>query len=113
MPPRRDDDADRRPGDRAAAPRSALGGARRLPLIGGFVPAAAATLAGLLTDNAQYLRVAVVAVAWAFVLATLAAGRRQADRVAAAAREAELQRAYEHELDREVAARREYELEVE
>ena len=51
--------------------------------------------------------------AWAFVLATFAAGRRGTDRVAAAAREAELRRAYELELDREVAARREYELELE
>jgi hypothetical protein len=113
MPPRRDEDADRRPVDGAASRRSPLGGARSLPLIAGFVLAAAATLAVFLTDNAQYLRVAVVAVAWAFVLATFAAGRRQADRAAAAAREAELHRAYEAELDREVAARHEYELELE
>jgi hypothetical protein len=113
MPPRQDDDVDWRPIDRSPVSASWLGGARPLPLIGGFALAIAATLAVFLTDNAQYLRIAVVAVAWAFVLATFAAGRRQADRVAAAAREAELQRAYEHELDREVAARHEFELEVE
>jgi hypothetical protein len=77
------------------------------------VLAGLATLAVFLTDNPQYLRVAVVAVAWAFVLATFAAGRRDTDRVAAAAREAELRQAYELELDREVAARREYELDLE
>lgn len=80
---------------------------------GGFALAAVATLAVFLTDNPQLLRVAVVAVAWAFVLATFAAGRRGTDRVAAAAREAELRRAYELELEREVSARREYELELE
>ena len=104
MPPREDDVAPRA----AAAPRS-----RTLIVAGGFALAAVATLAVFLTDNPQYLRVAVVAVAWAFVLATFAAGRRDTDRVAAAAREAELRQAYEAELDREVAARREYELELE
>jgi hypothetical protein len=82
-------------------------------LVGGFVLAAAATLAVFLTDNPQYLRIAVVAVAWAFVLAAFAAGRRGGDRAAAAARESELRHAYELELEREIAARREYELGLE
>jgi hypothetical protein len=113
MPPRQDDDVDWRSGDRSSGGRTALGGSRLLPVIGGFALAVAATLAVFLTDNPQYLRIAVVAVAWAFVIATFAVGRRQADRVAAAAREEELHRAYEYELAREVAARREYELELE
>jgi hypothetical protein len=104
MPRSEDDDV---------APRPGPPNAQTLTLVGGFVLAAAATLAVFLTDNAQYLRVAVVAVAWAFVLATFAAGRRATDRAAAAAREAQLHRTYEHELEREVAARREYELELE
>ena len=104
MPPREDDDV---------APRSFALGSRTLVLAGGFALAALATLAVFLTDNPQYLRVAVVAVAWAFVLAMFAAGRRDTDRVAARARETELRQAYEAELDREVAARREYELELE
>jgi hypothetical protein len=103
--PRREDDA--------VAPRTGAPSTRTLLQAGGFALAALATLAVFLTDNPQYLRVAVVAVAWAFVLATFAAGRRDTDRVAAAAREAELCQAYELELDREVAARREYELELE
>ena len=82
-------------------------------LAAGFALAVAATLAVFLTDNPQYLRVAVVAVAWAFVLATFAAGRRGTDRAAAAARERALRRTYEFELEREVAARHEYELELE
>ena len=105
MPPREDDDV--------APRRPCASNARRLLIPGGFALAVLATLAVFLTDNEQYLRVAVVAVAWAFVLATFAAGRRDTDRVAAAAREAELRQAYELELDREVAARREYELELE
>ena len=104
MPPREDDDV---------APRSFAPRSRTLVLAGGFALAVLATLAVFLTDNPQYLRVAVVAVAWAFVLAMFAAGRRDTDRVAARARETELRQAYEAELDREVAARREYELELE
>ena len=102
--PRREDAVAQRPG----AP-----GRRTLILAGGFVLAGAATLAVFLTDNPQFLRIAVVAVAWAFVLATFAAGRRGPDRAVAAAREEALHRAYELELEREVAARREYELELE
>src|SRR3954447_20119375 len=105
MPRREDDDVASRP--------DASSTTRTLTLVGGFVLAVAATLAVFLTDNAQYLKLAVVAGAWAFVLATFAAGRRTTDRVAAAARERELRRAYERELEREVAARHEYELELE
>src|SRR6185503_18748008 len=104
MPRREDDDV---------APRPGASGTRMPILVGGFALAAAATLAVFLTDDPQYLRLAVVAVAWAFVLATFAAGRRSTDRVAAAAREVELRRAYERELEREVAARHKYELELE
>jgi hypothetical protein len=104
MPRREDDDVAPRPG----APST-----RTLMIAGGFALAVAATLAVFLTDNPQYLRVAVVAVAWAFVLATFAAGRRGTDRAAAAARERALRRAYDFELEREVAARHEYELELE
>ncbi|HEV7212708.1 MAG TPA: DUF6779 domain-containing protein [Blastococcus sp.] len=102
--PRREDDVTGRPGSVET---------RTLVLAGGFVLAVLATLAVFLTDNPQYLRIAVVGAAWAFVLAAFAAGRRGSDRVAAAARENELRRAYEFELEREVAARREYELELE
>lgn len=104
MPRRVDDDV---------APRPGAPSARTLTLAGGFVLAVAATLAVFLTDNPRLLRIAVVAVAWAFVLAAVAAGRRATDRVAADAREMELRRAYELELEREVAARHQYELELE
>ena len=104
MPDREDD---------VVAPRDAAPANRNLLLTGGFALAGAATLAVLFTDNSHILKVAVLGVAWAFVLATFAAGRRDTDRVTAAAREAQLRAAYEAELDREVAARREYELELE
>ena len=108
MPRREDDDVAQRYPTASARPRR-----HSLVLAGGFAVAVLATLAVFLTDNPQYLRVAVVAAAWAFVLATFAAGRRGSDRAAAVAREAELRSVYERELDREVTARREYELELE
>jgi hypothetical protein len=96
-----------------AASARATGGGEVLPLVAGFVLAVLATLAIFLTDNPQYLRVAVLAAAWAFVLAAVAAGQRRSDRVAAAAREAELRRSHQRELEHEEAAHREYELELE
>ena len=105
---RRDDDARRR-----GAPADESGGGYPLTLAIGFVLAVVATIAIFLTDNPQYLRLAVIAAAWGFVLAAVAVGRRRADRVAAVAREAELRRSFERELDRETAAHREYELELE
>ena len=88
-------------------------GSRTLLLAGGGVLAVAATAVVFLTDDSDLLRVAVVAAAWAFVLATFVAGRRSGDEAEAAVREAALRRTYEHELEREVTARREYELELE
>jgi hypothetical protein len=85
---------------------------RTYGLVAGFVLAVAATIAVFLTDNPQYLRLAVLAAAWAFVLAAFLAGRRRADAQAATAREDDIRRSYEYELDRESAAHREYELEL-
>jgi hypothetical protein len=99
-------------GDRLPGARDGLN-TRTLTLVGGFALAVGATVAVFVTDNRVYLRIAVLAVAWAFVLATLAVGRRSADQVSAEAREARLRHAYELELEREVTARREYELELE
>src|SRR5215212_4016613 len=82
-------------------------------LAGGGLLAVVATLLVFLTDDPDLLRVAVVAAAWAFVLATFVAGRRRSEQADAAGREAALRRTYEQELEREVAARREYELELE
>lgn len=100
------------PRPRTAAPR--VSPALRITgLVLGFALAVAATLAVFLTDNALYLRLAVIAVAWAFVIAAFSAGRRKTDQALAAGREAELRQAYALELEREVAARREYELKLE
>ncbi len=82
-------------------------------LVLGFALAIAATLAVFLTENALYLRLAVIAVAWAFVIAAFSAGRRKTDQAVAEGRENELRQAYALELEREVAARREYELKLE
>jgi hypothetical protein len=103
--------------------RSDRGGSRTAPevspslrtagLVCGLLLAVAATAVVFLTDNPQHLRLAVIAAAWAFVLAAFAAGRRRAETLAAAEREETLRRRYEHELDREAAAHREHELELE
>ena len=104
-----------RAGSRSAATpgEPATSKLRSIGLVGGFVLALTASLAVFLTDNPQYLRLAVIAAAWAFVLAAFLAGRRRAEQLAAADREEVLRRSYEHELEQETAAHREYELELE
>ncbi|MCZ2836264.1 DUF6779 domain-containing protein [Modestobacter sp. VKM Ac-2985] len=72
-----------------------------------------ATAAAFLTEDPLYLRVALLAVAWAFVIAAFLAGSRRADRTAATAREAELRHAYDLELAREVTARHEHAAQLE
>ncbi|MCZ2825338.1 MULTISPECIES: DUF6779 domain-containing protein [unclassified Modestobacter] len=72
-----------------------------------------ATAAAFLTEDPLYLRVALLAVCWAFVIAAFLAGSRRADRMAATAREAELRHAYDLELAHEVAARHEHAAELE
>src|SRR3954468_16280358 len=102
-----------RDGERRVDPRPASSQLRTLGLAGGFALACAATGAVFLTDDPQYLRLAVLAAAWAFVIAAFLAGRRRAGQQALAEREDELRRRYQRELDREAAAHREYELELE
>jgi hypothetical protein len=82
-------------------------------LVVGLLLAAGGTAAVFFTDDARYLRVALLAVCWAFVVAALVAGNRRADQVAAAGREAELRHAYDLELQREVTARHQFEVELE
>jgi hypothetical protein len=67
-------------------------GLRTYGLVAGFVLALVATAVVFLTDNPQYLRLAVIAAAWAFVLAAFLAGRRRAEAQASAAREQEIRR---------------------
>src|ERR687898_2282768 len=100
-----------------ARTRSGSGGgvARGPVLVLAVLLAGAATVTVVLTDDAQTLRLAVVGALWAFVLAALAAPRRQAggESGGGPGAELELRRTYEIELEREVAARREYELQLE
>jgi hypothetical protein len=98
----------------ARQPSSCISPAVRITgLVVGFALAIAATLAVFLTEDAVVLRLAVIAVAWAFVIAAFSAGRRKTDQAVAEGRESELRQAYALELEREVAARREYELKLE
>jgi len=83
-------------------------------LVVGTLLALGATGTLVLTDNPEVLRLAIVVALWAFVLATMAGVRRQpaGDGDGLASREIELRRSYEIELERETAARREFELRV-
>ncbi|WP_138735663.1 DUF6779 domain-containing protein [Modestobacter excelsi] len=82
-------------------------------LVVGLLLAAGGTAAVFVTDDARYLRMALLAVCWAFVVAAFVAGNRRADQVAAAGRETELRHAYDLELEREVTARLQFEVELE
>ena len=108
MPGRQDDEVAWHA--RGPAGRGPIG--RTLALAAGLGLAVAATTGAFLTDDARYLRLAVLAAAWAFVAAALVAGRWRSEQHAAAGREQELRRDYERELDRHAAARREFEADL-
>lgn len=82
-------------------------------LIAGLIFAVVATALLVLSDDARWLRLGIVAALWAALLGGFLAShyRRQADRVTDSMEDA--QAMYELELEREIAARREYELEIE
>ena len=114
MAGRRDDSTHDRPTGSAARrverpSPSRAGTLRTAGLVAGLLLAVGATVAVFFTDDALYLRVALLAVCWAFLVAAFLAAGRRTDQVAAAGREAELRHAYEVELEREVSARHEYE----
>ncbi|MGH3468889.1 MAG: DUF6779 domain-containing protein, partial [Thermocrispum sp.] len=82
-------------------------------LIAGLIFAVVATALLVLSDDARWLRLGIVAALWAALLGGFLAThyRRQADRATDSMEDA--QAMYELELEREIAARREYELEIE
>jgi hypothetical protein len=67
----------------------------------------------VLTDDARWLRLGIVAALWAALVGAFAAARYRREAAGGQERGEELRRVYELELEREVAARREYELQVE
>lgn len=82
-------------------------------LIAGVIFAVMATAVLVLSTDARWLRLGIVAALWAALLSAFLAThyRRQADRIEDSMVDA--QEVYELELEREIAARREYELEIE
>jgi hypothetical protein len=78
-----------------------------------LVPAAAATVVLVLSNDVRLLRLGLVAALWATLIGAFAVARLRHRVVAHDGRVAELQRVYELELEQEVAARREFELEAE
>lgn len=80
------------------------------------VPLALAVLASLflvLSDSVALLRLGVAVALWAAVVAAIALNRSQRESKLAEIKAADLQTVYDLQLDREIAARREYELGVE
>ncbi|GLZ32922.1 hypothetical protein Lesp02_51100 [Lentzea sp. NBRC 105346] len=67
----------------------------------------------VLSDNARWLRLAVVAALWAALVGAFLAAKYRRQVQERTDEVADLQSVYELELEREVAARREYELEIE
>jgi hypothetical protein len=78
----------------------------------GFLIALAATGLVVFADDVRMLRLAAVLALWAALIAAFAVTRSRRDARAAAMREGEAQLAYQLELHREVAARREYEADL-
>ena len=75
--------------------------------------AVGATLTLVFATNAQWLKLAVIAALWAAFFGAMLSVKYRHQAAARAGEVADLQAVYELELEREVAARREYELEVE
>lgn len=67
----------------------------------------------IFSDNVQLVRVGLVAALWAAAVAALAATRYRRDAAIDQAKARDLQKVYELQLEREITARREYELGVE
>lgn len=96
------------------APRRRTGRGTGRTLLGavlGFAVLGAGAL--VVSDDARWLRLGIVAALWAALVGAFAAARYRREAAAENDRSEELRKVYELELEREVAARREYELEVE
>ncbi|WP_282786103.1 DUF6779 domain-containing protein [Nocardia sp. CC201C] len=65
------------------------------------------------SDNVQFVRIGLVAALWAAAIGALAATRYRREAAVDKAKVGDLQKVYHLQLEREVAARREYELGVE
>lgn len=67
----------------------------------------------IFSENVQYIRIGLVAALWAAVIGALAATRYRKDAAVDKAKARDLQTVYELQLEREINARREYEMGVE
>ncbi|WP_026360666.1 DUF6779 domain-containing protein [Amycolatopsis nigrescens] len=82
-------------------------------LVVGLLLAVGATLALVLSDDARFLRLGIVAALWAALVGAFLAVRYRKHASSTEESVAQAQAVYELELEREIAARREYELEIE
>ncbi|TCO57994.1 DUF6779 domain-containing protein [Actinocrispum wychmicini] len=85
----------------------------RLLLGGALVLGFGATIVLVMSDDARFLKLGIVAALWAALLGVFLAARFRRQVSDGADNAADMQAVYELELEREIAARREYELELE
>src|SRR5215470_11048436 len=103
---------------RREAPPLGISRGRIATLAVGTLLAVAATGTLVLSDNPRVLRLAVVVALWAFVVGAMAGVRRRPAEPAEATADAatgtavELRRVYEVELERDLAARREFQAQL-
>lgn len=84
----------------------------RLMLAGGVLLGVVATVLVVVSEEARWLRLAVLAALWAALLAAFALSRARREARTAELKQEEGKRTYELELQREITARREYEAKV-
>src|SRR5690349_4497854 len=100
---------------RAPSPREGrrVPSTARLLLGGALVLGLGATLVLVFSDDARFLKLGIVAALWAALVGAFLAARFRRQVTDKTDNSAELRAIYELELEREIAARREYELELE
>ena len=84
----------------------------RVLLVFGFLLAVGATVVVVFSEDVRWLRLAVLLGLWAALIAAYAVARSHRDARNAEQREGEVGRVYELELQREVSARREFEMKL-
>lgn len=97
--------------DSSDEPESGSSAGRAL-LVGAVVFAAVATGVLVLSDEQRFLRLGIIAALWAALVGAFLAAKYRRALAEQQAAAADRQEIYELELEREIAARREYELEV-
>jgi hypothetical protein len=98
---------------RTKAPRRTRRGGSQAIMAGLVFLGVVASIILMLTDSVQWLRLGIVIALWAAIIGAFAMTKYRRDSTADQVKARDLQTVYELQLEREIAARREYELGVE